>query len=57
VTNHHDTILLSCDGKKSLKKVTQKIRMMKLIGILKEMPVLIKRSNDESKKNNEDTKK
>jgi hypothetical protein len=50
VTNHHDTILLSCDGKKSLKKVTQKIRMMKLIGILKEMPVLIKRSNDESKK-------
>jgi hypothetical protein len=31
--------------------------MMKLIGKLKEMPVLIKRSNDESKKINEDTKK
>jgi hypothetical protein len=57
LSNPHDYILLSCDGKKSLKQVTQKIRLIKLIEKLIEMPVLMKRSNDESKKNKEDTKK
>jgi hypothetical protein len=33
-----------------LKQVPQKIRLIKLIEKLIEMPVLMKRSNDESKK-------